>query len=193
MAVTCWREYLIKLVLGSSEREWWYKFLYAVGINSDLISERMSQTLRAGWTHRAQLPGDILQIVGRDRDLEQYPAQTNAQFQAAVDRAWADWQFAGDETSIEGQLAAAGFIGAQVVFHVDRLGPHGEAAPYWSQFWVSIPSTSVSTVPPVWGEMVYGCFQWGVWALSPEDAAMFWAIVRKFKPVDHVCRGIELR
>jgi hypothetical protein len=192
MATENWREYLIKLVLGNTEKEWWGKFLVATAVNSDLITERLSQTVTSGWVHRGQLPADILRIIGTDRNLDQYPGVTNAQFQAQLDRAWADWQFAGHDTSIEGQLEAAGFTGANIVYFTDRTGPKGEPAPYWSQFWVEIPETSLDLVPPVWGQMVYGCFWWGTGALTLDRATLFWAIVNKFKPVDHICRGIEL-
>ena len=63
MATENWREYLIKLVLGNTEKEWWGKFLAAVAVNSDLISERLSQTVTSGWVHRGQLPADILRII----------------------------------------------------------------------------------------------------------------------------------
>jgi hypothetical protein len=192
MATENWREYLVRLVLGSTEKEWWGKFLVAIGVNSDLIDERLSQTLRAGWVHREQLPADTLRIVGADRNLQQYPAESNAQFQARCVRAWTDWGIAGNEAFLEAQLAAAGFAGAQVVYHTDRTGPRGEAAPYWSQFWISIPETSLTLEDPVWGRMIYGCFWWGVAAMRPDTALLFWWIVNKLKPVDHVCRGVEL-
>lgn len=188
---------MVKLVLGSTEKEWWTKFLVGCNVNTDLLSEALAQALRSGWLHRDQLPADILEIAGDDRGLRQYPGETNEQYQARCNRAWSDWQFAGHETAIEGQLAAAGFPGAQVVYYPDREGPRGEAAPYWSQFWVRIPLSVLWGRPnwitaPKWGAVVWGCFWWGAGALSVEDANLFWSIVKTWKPNDYVCRGIEL-
>lgn len=197
MAVDNWSEFLVKLVLGSTEKEWWTKYLCAVAANWDRLSERLTQTMRAGWIHRGQLPADTLQIVGSDSLLEQYPNETNEQFQARVLERWDSWQYAGHQTALEAQLRAAGFTNATVVTYSDRLGPRGEAAPYWSQFWVRIPLATLQlrtgwTTAPEWGSVVWGCFWWDYGALSLADGLLFWSIVRKFKPNDWVCRGIEL-
>lgn len=197
MAVRNWRAFLVKLVLGNTEKPWWGRFLVSVGLVSDFLSEGMSQGLRSGWVHREDLPADSLEIVGRARGLIQYPGETNQQYQARLARAWTDWTFAGHETSIEGQLAAAGFPGATVVYHTTREGPRGEPAPYWSQFWIEIPLATLEARPgwtasPQWGSCVWGYFWWGTGALSVSDARLIQAIVRKFKANDHYFRGIEI-
>lgn len=197
MAVQNWREFLVTLVLGKTEKPWWGRFLTTVGAISDMLSEGMVEALRMGWLHREQLPRDALKIVGDDSNLDQYPAESNEQFQARVLRRWDDWPFAGHDTSVIGQLEAAGFTGATIVTHDDRLGPKGEPAPYWSQFWVGIPAATLAARPgwtttPRWGSIVWGCFWWGTGAMSVSDAQLFWGIVRKWKPNDWVCRGVEL-
>ena len=192
-----WTAYLLKLLDVSSEEEWKGKFWAAIGAQWDLLSEGLSQAIRSGWLYDGQLPGDTLEIVGKGRKLRQYPGETNAQFQQRCRLAWQIWFYAGCESSIVTNLEAAGFTGAAIEIHTDRLGPKGEIAPYWSQFWVSIPLTTLQARPgwttsPQWGSVYWGAFWWGTGAMSFSDARLLISIIEEFKPADWYFRGIEL-
>jgi hypothetical protein len=190
-----WRTYLMDAVLPE-----WAKaenggrlFWGALGVTADALADQQTRACMTGMLASPLSPDDILPLAGRERgDLWRYPGETADSYRARLIGAAETWGYAGADASIEGQLELAGFTGAAVVYYADREGPRGELAPYYSQFWVRIPETSLTLIPPILGRMVWGCFWWGTGALSVEDAALFWGIVNKFKPVEHVCRGIEL-
>ncbi len=187
-----WREFVSNLGPDFMRGYWGERLMGNLALTADILSEWATQAHRSGLVTGGLLHADFLRLIGLARSLPQYPAETNAQYQARLGRAWADWQLAGTDASIIGQLGAAGIAGATIVTHTDRRGPHGEAAPYWSQFWVGIPAASLNLVPPVWGRMIWGTFWWGTAMVERSQAQMFWTIVRKFKPTDWFCRGIEL-
>jgi hypothetical protein len=186
-----WNDYFIKLVPDHLRDEWGRRWWGAISAQTDLLAEGAAQALRAGWLNGEILPRDVLELCGRDKGLPQYPGETQEDYQARLLQAWDIWPLAGTAACIETNLRAAGFTDATVVWFPARPGPKGETG-YWSQFWISIPETALNLVEPRWGQMVYGCFWWGYGALTLADATLFWTIVRKFKPADHICRGIEL-
>lgn len=168
-------------------------FYGALGVLSDALADQQTRACMTGMLASSLSPDDVLPLAGRERgDLWRYAGESAESYRARLISAASTWEFAGADASVEGQLALAGFTGATVVYDFAREGPAGEPAPYYSQFWVQIPETSLNLIPPLWGPNVYGCFWWGYGALSADDAALFWGIVNKFKPVNHVCRGIEL-
>lgn len=192
MASQNWREFVHELSPDFLRQYWGDRFNGGVALTADLLSDWCVQAFNSGLLTEGQLHGDWLRLVGLARSLPQYPAESKEQYQSRLMRAWADWQFAGTDASIIGQLEAAGIPGATIVTDASAVGPRGEAAPYWSQFWVGIPSTSLNLVPPVWGEAFWGTFWWGSAMVERSQAEMFWAIIRKFKPTDWFCRGIYL-
>jgi hypothetical protein len=191
--MTTWIDFVASLMPGATQQKWVERFVHgSMSVEGNLLSEGASHALRSGFVDGEVLPGDMRELVALARNLPQYPGETAEHHQERLARAWLDWQFAGTDACIEGQLEAAGFTGATIVTHADRIGPRGEPAPYWSQFWVRIPSSSLNLVDPIWGRIRWGTFWWGTGALSENDNATFWGIIRKFKPVDWFCRGIEL-
>lgn len=197
MANQDWSDYLITLVPDHQRGPWGEAFWGSIGMQTNCLSEMEAEVPRSGWVDGEQLPPDLLAIVGEGKNLVQYAGETNEQFQARCLRAWRAWLVAGTAGSITSLLEAVGFTGATCTFHDDRTGPRGEPAPYWSQFWISIPISTLEARPgwttdPVLGQCVWGCFWWGFGALSVEDARLFWSIVGDYKPTDWVCRGIEI-
>jgi hypothetical protein len=165
----------------------------AFGVIAEGLADQQTRACCAGMLASPHSPDDALPLAGRERgDLPRYPGETAAQYRLRLIDAYNAWGFGGADQSIVSQLDLAGFPGAQIAYYANRVGPRGEPAPYLSQFWVTFPDGSLNLVPAVWGQMVYGCFWWGRGALSIDDASRFWSIVRKFKPVNYVCRGIEL-
>jgi hypothetical protein len=168
-----------------------------VGVMFDALADQQTRAVCSGLIASPSSPDDVLPLVGRERgDLWRMPGESAASYRSRLINATSAWDYAGADKAIVDQLALAGFPGATIVSPLDRVGPHGEPAPYYSQFWVAFPldtllAHQVFLNPPTWGEDIWGFFWWGSGALSPDDARLFLAIVNKFKPADHVCRGIE--
>lgn len=148
-------------------------------LTSDVFAEGLSQTVTMPWVH-GNPPPDMLGPLGRDLNLPRYPTETNAQYQARLQRGWDDWELAGANSAIIGQLAAAGFPGAQIartgVFQFDVFYPSGShsvgAAPKWGTF--------------QWGDGT----KFGPTNITAAEIETMRGIIRKWKPGRWVCRRL---
>lgn len=180
---------------------------YVIGLMADQMADGASFALMAPWIQRDEFPSDAAAPLGRESNFEAYAGEATGPYIARIRRRWDDWPFAGDESSIVGQLAAAGYPGCEVRFYTARPGPHGEDPPYWSQFWVYFPpGTHPIQIPTrrvaqfnvgagiVGGHPYVGGFNVGEMTVGPIGlTAAFYStlrgIVRKWKPGHWVCRG----
>jgi hypothetical protein len=193
-AAANWREWLLKLRIPGLEDEWGQKLLGVLGLEADTLSLGLTCTLRCGLIQDPYCLADHLALKGEARNLPRYPAETLAQYRARVFRALDDWEMAGVETALCAQLQAAGYTSASIKFRPYAPGPRGpvlDPAPYWSQFWVVVPDLGVTKNTSKWndGHKWNDGSTWGSTSITSADAATLRAIVRKFKPVDWVCRG----
>lgn len=162
----------------------------------DIISDGMTNALRAAWIKDAQSPDDVLPLIGSERGMPRYPEETLTGYRARVDDAWNAYVFAGSEQTIESQFEHAGYPGVQIQFDAAALGPKGEAAPYWSQFWVYFPYSSghpVTAPGTNWGAFNYG--DGTVYGLGVGTGfyQLIHGIVGKWKPTRWVCRGFKFQ
>lgn len=170
----------------------------AVSVLFNALADQQTRAVCAGLIASPHSPDDALPFAGKERgDLWRIPGETIEQYRDRIIHAVEIWDYAAADKAILDALATAGFTGATITYHADRQGPRGEGMPYYSQFWVRIPLTVLQARPgwtaqPKWGSVVWGSFWWGTGGLSLEDARLFFSLVNKFKPADHVCRGIEL-
>ena len=159
----------------------------------DTIAEGLRQSVRASWvgdddTGPAE---DALGAAGAELSLPRYPNEAWGEYEARLRRAWEDWQMAGDETSIVGQLEAAGFPGA-VIYHASAW-PLTGLADWWSQFWVFFPAGTHTVTSP--GRQ-YGSFTWGDGTIlgpvgiTPNQLLTIRSIIKKFKPARWICSGV---
>jgi hypothetical protein len=160
----------------------------------DLLAEGFSDAVRSPYLHLpGATPDDSLPFIGSETGIDGYPGETLAAYRARLAEPWATWTPAGDESVITAQFAAAGYPGVEVQFDPAATGPNGEAAPYWSQFWVFFPFTSGHTVTDA--GPVYGGFNWGdgtiygVGGVTVEFYQLIHGLVRKWKPGHWICRG----
>jgi hypothetical protein len=165
----------------------------------DSVAQGLSHAVKAAWIKGEEGGAyDAPSLLASETSLPRYPLETYSQHKARLERAWLDWPFAGDESSILGQLAAAGFPGAEIRFDPNAPGPNGQPAPYWSQFWVFFP---IGSHPIVGAGQEWGSFDWGdgtLWGPEGRDGpeatqlALFTirSIIKKWKPADWVCRGL---
>lgn len=162
------------------------------GLTGDQLSDGMSLAARMGWIKDPASPDDVLPLLGEERGMPRYPVETSAQYRARLTDAWNAYKFAGAEQTIVSQFAKAGYPGVTVTFNAAALGPNGEAAPYWSQFWVYFPYSSghpVTGAGTNWGAFNYG--DGTVYGLNVSVGfyQLVHGIVRKWKPSRWICRG----
>lgn len=163
------------------------------GLMADTIGEAMGAAVRMPWLLEPLSPPDILPFVGKERNLPRYPGETLTQWRARMHGAWVAYEFAGDESSIIDQLAKAGFPGVQIL---DPWNATFTPSPYWSHFIVRFPigSHPVTSAGQAWGSFTWGDGTlYGPTGITPEQLATIRAIIRKWKPVDWVCRRIDFQ
>jgi hypothetical protein len=196
---TNFRNFVAKLPLSATWKgPWGEKFVgVVIGLVHDQLSEGLSDALRLPLLHLpGATPDDALPFIGSETNIESYPGETLTAYRARLQDPWGLWGFAGDEAVIEGQFDAAGYPGADVQFDPTATGPNGEAAPYWSQFWVYFPYSSghpVTAPGPTWGG-----FNWGDGTLYGVGATtqfyqLIHGIARKWKPGHWICRGFKFQ
>lgn len=158
---------------------------------ADFLSEGMRQSTRASWIGDDVGPApDGLKPAGNELSMPRYPVETAAQYEARLERAWEDWPFAGDESVLVAQLAAAGFPGAQIKTPLEW--PTRPPVGYWSQFWVFFPAGthSVTAAAPIVGSFIVGDGTvLGASGITPAQIYTLRALVKKFKPGHWICRG----
>ena len=190
-----------------------------VGVVADSHQEAATLAARMHLLDDPESPDDILPILAKDRRLERYYLETALQHRRRLIDAWDIYALGGGENVINEQLRAAGFgptnsspawgepglewgapgyawsdLGTYIQFRPWELGPRGEPAPYWSQFWVVFNSGFHPVTGPAtpWGQFVWGDTGEWVWrpaGYSREFSRTIRAIVKKWKPSRWICRG----
>jgi hypothetical protein len=160
----------------------------------DSLAQAFVHAFRAPLNREVGGPAyDGLTLLGRDTSLPRYPTETWTQHKARVDRAWEDWELAAGPIVLVEQLKAAGFPNAELRFYPSEPGPHGEPAPYYSQFWLFLPLGSHPVTGPAapWGSFTWGDGTlWGPTGITLEQIFTLRAIIAKWKPGQWVCRRI---
>lgn len=172
----------------------WFGILCAY--TGDVNADSLSLALRLAWISDPESPDDVLPIVGAERGMPRYPGETAKQYRARLQDAWNAYTFAGAEQTIVAQFAHAGYPGTQIVFDAAALGPNGEAAPYWSQFWIYFPHSSghpVTSPGTNWGSFNFGDGTVYGLGVPIEYYALIHGIVRKWKPTRWICRGFKFQ
>lgn len=193
--LTDWVKYVEKLPLSATWKgELGAKFVGLVmGEIHNRLSEGFMDAVRSPYLHLAgRTPDDALPYIGSETNINSYPGESLAAYRARLNDPWALWTFAGDESVIASQFAAAGFPGAVVQFDPARTGPKGEAAPYWSQFWIYFPYSS--NHPVTGAGTTWGSFNWGdgtVYGLNVTVTfyQLIHGLISKWKPGHWICRG----
>lgn len=164
------------------------RFIGTIGVLIDQLADSFVQSVRASWVgDRAEVgPAyDALTPAGEELSLPRYPQETWTQYHTRLQRAWNDWPYAGHESSILGQLTAAGYDGAQI-FYTDDMTD-------WSHFWVFFPvgTHTVTSEGPEIGSFVVGDGTTiGPEGLDAIDLLTTRLIIKKFKPAHWVCDHI---
>ncbi|GMV19473.1 MAG: hypothetical protein AMXMBFR56_76970 [Polyangiaceae bacterium] len=137
-----------------------------ISLNANRIADAFSQAVTAPLLTPDQ-PADALGQSGEDRGMPRYPAESDAQYRARLQGAWAYWKAVANRFAMQVQIGLAGFVGT-TVYTPNRIHPvTGNAAgewtrppfthpvsgnPWWSQFWIWLPKTAWTPAPtPICG------------------------------------------
>ncbi len=191
MAIKTFREYLRALSPSWLLGELSEKFTGLVlGYTHDALADFAGFALRVSWVREDSVPVDALPHLGRNFGLQRYPAESPPQFIERMSGAWALWQFAGHESTIESQIETLGFVGVEVWTPSEAsIAPVG----YWSHFVVYFPigSHGVSSAGKPWGGFNWGDgTKWGPIGITAEELESIRAIIRQWKPADWICRAV---
>jgi len=165
---------------------------------ANMVAEAGTQAVRASWIGDSKGPAhDALRPAGNELSLPRYPVESWSQYHSRLQRAWEDWQHAGHDSSLTGQLETAGFPGAQIYSAMSFGWPTrpplhwpNDVLPqsfWWSKFWVFFPegTHSVTAPGPIAGDghtagdpgLIAGPV-----GIAPVAMDTIRSIIRKFKP-----------
>lgn len=80
----------------------------AVGLMADLVLDGLGQAVSAPWLLSGHQPPDALPLVGQERSMPRYNADTNDTYRTRLHGAWETWGHGGNEAAIIEQLLAFG-------------------------------------------------------------------------------------
>lgn len=81
----------------------------------DLIFEGASQALRVGHLRSGFQPNDALPLIGSERSIPRYPADTDTTYRNRLAEAWETWLHGGNEVAILEQYTAFGLSAVLVI------------------------------------------------------------------------------
>jgi len=158
----------------------------AIGTMADLLGEGAAIAMKAPWVRQRKSPPDALPLLGNERSMPRYDADTDLSYRKRLFRAWSTWSFAGTvegigSQGVNGQLAAAGYENITILnnFHWDFESPKGTI--WWSRFVVIIEQPhpferwTYGSGPVYGGAVTYGC------TASIEQIREIKGIIRKWR------------
>lgn len=177
MAVRTFRKWAIDNAPTWLRGTWGGKLTELFGFLFDTIEETNFEAGAAGSLEAPTFPADAIGLIGSERNMERYSAETDAQYKARIQGAWIAWPQAGTRNGILSQLTLGGFTAE--LKEMRDWDWDGDAA-NWSRFWVIITGTGWAT--RAWGDgRVWGEGVWGADAPT-EEAHTLLRIIRKWKP-----------
>lgn len=172
------------------------ELLSTTGLALDALADSARDAVKARFPSLA--PTDALGLIGSDRLLDRYSAQSDSAWRAWLVAAWDLWTYAGTASSVERALHEAGFTGATVHWAlgdpppgwVDAWPPDSDTT-NWSRFWIWL----AEPWPFAWEYTTWGTQQWGgewTWGSTAKlsEVRCVRSIARKWKPAHTVCAGI---
>jgi hypothetical protein len=177
MALRTYRQWALENSPTWLRGPWGEKLVTTIGGIFDEAYGAAFQAGAAGSVGAPTFPNDALALVGSERNIERYPAETDAEYKTRVKGAWESWQQAGT-MRIVSELAYLGFT-AEIKENWD-WDWDGDEGTNWSRFWVVITGHDFELTRwgdgRKWGEGVWGC------DATVEEANALLRLVRKWKP-----------
>jgi hypothetical protein len=161
------------------------------GLVGDVCAHVLTFCCRGRLLKDPGLASDVVQDLAWERGLPRYYQENTSEHAQRLAVVWDACKFPG-EVAIKQQLAA--YVGCDesdvAIYDADEW-PTEFPVGVRSQFWVDVPYGSHSFDVPRWGSVVCGQFRWGISGATLEQTAGLRSIVRKWKPVQWVCRQIR--
>ena len=95
------------------------------GLMADSIMEGISQALVLPWLRSSIQPPDALPLVGSERSMPRYEADTDAVYRIRLHGAWDAWQQGGNDDAIINQLIAFGLANVTIIPAVNGANTPG--------------------------------------------------------------------
>jgi len=182
-----WREWMYRQSPGFLRNTWGQRFMGVLGLMLDALSEGTQQAVTARFFKSKTFPDDAYPLLGAERSMPRFPAESLAAYRARVLDAWNAWQQAGTAIGIIDQLGKLGFTAT--IYQNHEWDWDSDPA-NWSRIWVVItahPWTNDGDWgdPGIWGDG-------GTWGsnASREEVRSVQNLVRQWKPahvvVEHV-------
>lgn len=178
-------KYVGRIVPTVLKGKWGERFIGVPSLILDSYCESWMQMAANTWPGVAQVAPDALAYLGEELNLPRYATETNTQYQARLARAWTDYQVAGTEASILGQLAAAGFPGGTLVYLEAESFKFRVVYPYGTHW--------VTSRGPLFGSGWHfgdGTY-FGASPMTKAQIVTMRACIRKWKPADWVCTEVR--
>jgi hypothetical protein len=180
MAVRTYRLWSLDLCPPWLHGTWGKKLIEGIGVMFDEAYNNAFEAGAAGSVDAPTFPVDALALVGSERSIERYPAETNDQYRVRVKGAWESWAQAGTMRLVA-ELEYLGFDAEIKENHTAGWDWDGDAD-NWSRIWIVI--TGHSWEPTVWGQSGRTWKQNNVWGCDAtyDEAATLLRLIRKWKP-----------
>jgi len=177
--------------------KWGTRWVSAIGSVVDVLRDRAKYGVKARFI--TMCPDDAVAALGRERQIDRAPGDTDDVYRSRVDAAWLTWTWSGTD---EGVYAGLGAVGLTVATWVNEvwgawpnnwpgdsnvwivsaaqwgIPPGGDADPtHFARFWVVVDAYAEGWVvdTELWGDPG----DWGdggVWGLSSPTGEVFDAI-----------------
>lgn len=159
--------------------EWGTKLITVIGQTLDDAYTEAFEAGAAGSVDAPTFPADALPLLGSERNIERYPAETDDEYKGRVKAAWDSWQQAGTMRIVE-ELEYLGFEAEIKEVHTAGWDWDGDTD-NWSRFWVVITGhpwseSVIGEVGRKFGEGVIGC------DATQAEAGTLIRLIRKWKP-----------
>lgn len=158
---------------------WGTKLIETIGAVFDSAYNAAFEAGAAGLLDAPTFPADALALIGNERNIERYPAETNDQYRARVKDAWASWSEAGTMRLAE-ELDYLGFT-AEIKENFTAGWDWDGDSDNWSRIWIVI--TEHPWEPIHFGDSglylgsgVIGC------DATQDEAGTLLRLIRKWKP-----------
>ena len=193
-----WREVIAELLPGIPfQNEWSGKLTQYTALLQDGVSQGVDEAIRCAWLAEETSPDDALPLVGRERNMPRYPAETVGGYRARLLGAWDAWEYAGNETGIMGQMNALGLTATLYTEAEWERGPLWEGQLWKSQFWLLLDADQGFGAPAECGGgavcgdgSVCGVTYTGTLGTALEVVAALRYIVKKWKAGPEICREV---
>jgi hypothetical protein len=212
MAARPWTDYLFDLAPSQFKGYWASRLLGGLlGVPTDTVAHANVEAGAVGVFKSNVCPLDVLAHVGNERMLVKYPNETSAAYKARLANAWNIWLSSGSPSAMVDQLSSAGFPNCMIQRDFSANAGDTErgcdafpsSADYWSSFVLVVPRAGyydeLDTAryfdeSPPWTFDGFPVVYWGNGSsiVNRETMYVIKSIVKKWKPVDFICRAIVI-